>query len=402
MLDPSYDVVVMGGGPAGSSAASFLRLKGHSVLVLEKEIFPRFMIGESLLPAIWELWAKLGVIEKLEAVGYPVKRGVLFRLEKEDSDYAYRTDEFPEYFDRPWAYHVDRASYDQIMLDNAREKGADVLEGCPVKEVLFEDERAVGVRYHDHTGKEHEVGARVVIDATGRSSFLARKLGRRYPNKDLVKVAYYTHFEGADRRTAEDGSTMTDIHTTDGGWIWCIPLCDDVTSVGVVLDKDYVQANKGNPQLFLDRAIGSCDLVSGWLKDATQSQPVRNVASISYLNDNFVGDGFLMVGDASMFIDPIFSAGVTLATRGAEIASEVVSDALNNGDTSEAALKPFEEKLRHPVGNLIKIILNWYEVLQKQNRDHIFTMSQESPLLRERLIVLLSGGYEKADLEEFV
>ncbi len=402
MSDRTYDVVVMGGGPAGSSCAAFLCMKGHSVLLLEKETFPRFMIGESLLPAIWELWAKLGVIEKLESVGYPVKRGVLFHLEKENSDYAFRTDEYPELFDRPYAYHVDRASYDQIMLDNARDKGAAVLEGCTVHEVVFEGERAVGVRYRDEAGEEHEATASVVVDATGRSSFLSRKLKRRYANKDLMKVSYYTHFEGAGRRTAEDGSTMTDIHTTDGGWIWCIPLAGDVSSVGVVLDATYVQANEGNPQSFLDRAIESCELVSSWLEGATQSLPVKNVASISYLNDNFVGDGFLMVGDAAMFIDPVFSAGVTLATRGADLAADVISDALHSGDTTAAALKPFEEKLRHPVGNMTKIILNWYEVLQKQNRDHIFQMSQESPVLRERLVVLLSGGYEKADLEGYV
>ncbi len=402
MSDRSYDVVVMGGGPAGSSCASFLCMKGHSVLVLEKETFPRFMVGESLLPAIWELWAKLGVIEKLESIGYPVKRGVLFHLEKEDSDYAFRTDEFPEYFDRPWAYHVDRASYDQIMLDNTRDKGATVLEGCAVHEVMFEDDRAVGVRYRDEAGEEHEVRASVVVDATGRSSFLSRKLKRRYPNKDLKKVSYYTHFKGAARRTADDGSTMTDIHTTDGGWIWCIPLPDDISSVGVVLDAAYVQAHKGNPQLFLDRAIESSGQVSSWLEDATQSIPIKNVASVSYLSDNFVGDGFLMIGDAAMFVDPVFSAGVTLATRGADIAADVISDALNSGDTTAAALKPFEEKLRHPVGNMIKIIMNWYEILKENNRDHIFEMSQESPLLRERLIVLLSGGYEKADLEGYV
>ncbi len=402
MPDQPYDVVIMGGGPAGSACASFLRMKGHSVLVLEKETFPRFMVGESLLPAIWELWAKLGVVEKLEAVGYPVKRGVLFHLEEEDRDYQFRTDEFPEYFDRPYAYHVDRASYDQIMLDNARDKGAAVLEGCAVREVLFEGDRAVGVRYEDEAGEEHEVRASVVVDATGRATFLSRKLKRRYPNDDLTKVSYYTHFAGASKRTAEDGSTMTDIHTTDGGWIWCIPLAGGVSSVGVVLDAAYVQSHKGNPQLFLDRAIESSSEVSSWLKDATQSLPIKNVASISYLSDDFVGDGFLMIGDAAMFVDPVFSAGVTLATRGADLAADAISDALASGDTTAAALKPYEEKLRHPVGNMIKIIMNWYEILKEKKRDHIFEMSQDSPLLRERLIVLLSGGYEKADLAEYV
>ena len=400
----SFEIIVIGGGPAGSSCATFLSQRGHKVLLLEKEIFPRFMVGESLLPAMWDLWGKLGILERLEAVQYPMKRGVNFRILDAGStrDYELRTDEFPEYFIRPYTFHVDRANFDQLLLENSHEKGVEVREGCRVEDVLFEGKRAVGVRYTDASDQQREVRAQVVVDATGRSTLLARKLGRRYWNPDLKKVSYYTQFEGAGRRLCEDGSTMTDIHTTEGGWIWYIPLRKGISSVGVVLDATYVQNQSDNLQQIFDAAIAGNELVSDWLSGAKQCFGIKNVPAVSYLSDNFVGDGFVMIGDAAMFLDPIFSAGVTFTMRGAEFAAEAISKGLRRGDTSENALKPFEEKIRYPVGKMYKMILNWYRILESKDKNHVFELSRTAPLLRERLVVLLSGGYDKVDLEPLI
>lgn len=399
-----FEVVVIGGGPAGASAAILLRQKGHRVLVLEREKFPRFMVGESLLPAAWDMWEKLKVRTAVEAMDYPTKRGVLFKITDTTGTHEFlvRTDEYPEYFVHPFTFHVDRASFDQLLLSRAREEGATVMEGCEVEDVLFEGERAVGVAYRDPDGTRREIRAQVVVDASGRSTVIASKLRRRYPHPKLLKVAYYTHYENAGRRLAEDGSTVTDIHSTEGGWIWVIPLRDRVSSVGVVLDAKYVQEHKGGPQVLFDRAIANDPQISDWLAGAKQCFKLKHVSSISYLSDSFVGDGFVMIGDAAMFLDPIFSAGVMLAMRGADLASEAISAALAAGDVSAKRFASYEEKIRRPVEKMHKIITNWYDIMASRNRNHVFRLSQTAPLLRRQLVILLSGGYDKADMDAFL
>lgn len=403
-MNNTADVIVVGAGPAGSSSAILLRQRGYRVIVLEREVFPRFVVGESLLPAAWDMWEKLGVRERIERTNYPVKRGVLFRIEdkQETSEFLIRTDEYPEYFTRPYTYHVDRAHFDHSLLDRAVEVGADVRQGWEVDDVLFEGSRATGVRAVDPEGKRHELSARFIIDASGRRTLLATRLGRRYKNPDLLKVAYYTHFQGGGARRSDDGSTVTDIHSTEGGWIWYIPLRDDTVSVGVVLDASYVQKHKTGPQALFDRALGGDELIRGWLDGAEQKFELKKISSISYLADSFVGDGFLLVGDAAMFIDPIFSAGVMLAMRSADYAVEVIAPALESGDVSSSALASYEERIRKPIEKMQSIILNWYRIMEQKNRNHIFRLSQTAPLLREQLVVLLSGGYEKADLDAFL
>lgn len=404
MMTQSADVVVMGGGPAGSTCATFLAMKGHRVVLLEKDRFPRFMIGEGLLPSVWDIWERLGVREAIESAGYPLKRGVRFRIEEPTGYFEYdiRTDEFPEFFIKPYTYHVDRGHFDQLLLDNAREKGVDAREGCGADDVIFEGERAVGVRYTDENGERQEIRSKVVVDTTGRRTLLGVKLKRRYMNTDLRKVSHYTHWEGAKRRLADDGSVMTDIHTTEGGWIWFIPLRNDVMSVGVVLDAVEVQKSGLSPQELYDRALAASAPGKEWLAGAKQSFKLKHVPAISYLADNFVGDGFVMVGDASMFIDPIFSAGVSFAMRGADFAATAISAALENGNVSAAALRPYEDKIRLPLRKLHRVISNWYKIIETKERQNIFRFSMKSPLLRQQLVVILSGGYERGEFKELM
>jgi halogenation protein CepH len=400
MSTDTAEVVVMGGGPAGSTCATFLAQKGHRVVLLEKDRFPRFMIGEGLLPSTWDIWDRLGVRMPIEKTGYPLKRGVRFRIEDTTGTFEYdiRTDEFPEFFVKPYTFHVDRGHFDLMLLDNAREKGVDAREGCAVDDVIFEGERAVGVRYTDENGERREIRSQVVVDATGRRTLLGVKLKRRYANPELKKVSYYTHFEGAKRRLAEDGSVMTDIHTTEGGWIWFIPLRGDTLSVRVVLDASYVQKSDLGPQALFDKAIAGNAAAREWLAGAKQAFKLKHIPAISYLSDSFIGDGFLMIGDASMFIDPIFSAGVSFAMRGADFAATAISEALARGDVSAAAFKPYEDKIRRPITKLGKVISNWYKIVETKERQHVFRFSMASPLLRKQLVVILSGGY---DFDEF-
>ncbi len=405
----TFDVIVAGGGPGGASAAALLARHGKRVLLLERETVPRFHIGESLLPAAWELWEKIGVREALEAARFTVKQGVMFGMFGAAEDVTLLTAEFPEFFPRPWTYHVERAEFDQILLDNARKQGATVRTGWSVKELVLEGERAVGVLAGPNGEAPREIRARVVVDATGRDCLLARKMGWRKPDPALNKVAHFTHFEGGYRRNAKDvvrdlapvlpTSSATDIHTIEGGWIWYIPLKNDIVSVGAVLDTRYAGGLPGTPQEKFDAAIASNARMAQWLKGAEQKMPVQTIASISYLNDRFVGDGFMLVGDAAMFVDPIFSAGVTLATRAGVFAGEQILESFEKNDFSAQALAPYEARIRKPMEAIFKMIYNWYQILERKDANNLITLSRRAPLLRERLIVLLSGGYDKMDLE---
>lgn len=406
-MRPDYDVIVIGGGPAGSSAGTVLARHGRRVLLLERERFPRFHIGESLLPALWDLWDRLGVTAAIEAAGFPPKQGVNFGMFNSPNDLVFLTAEFPQYFQRPYVFHVDRAAFDQILLDNASRAGVEVRQGWTVHDVLMAGSRATGVLAGANGDTPAPLSASVVVDASGRHCLLARKMGWRRPDPALNKVSHFAHFRGGYRRdpreTVKIGevlpeSTMTDIHTIDGGWLWYIPLRNGVVSVGAVLDARFAGHLKG-PEVRFEHALSGCPRVAQWLEGATRSSEMHTISNISYLNDRFVGDGFVLVGDASMFVDPIFSAGVTLALRGGIFAADQIHEALEEGDVSAERLRPYEERIRHPMGRIFRMIYNWYEVLEKRDPRNIFARSQRMPLLRERLIVLLSGGYDKVDLE---
>jgi halogenation protein CepH len=271
-----------------------------------------------------------------------------------------------------------------------------VREGWNVSDVWIEDGWVKGVFAAPRGEPPQRIAADVVIDATGRDCLIARKMGWRRPDPALNKVAHYTQFA---MRTASP--TTTDVHAVDGGWLWYIPLAGDTVSVGAVLDAHHAGRLGGDPEAVLQAALDACPRVRAQLEGAPRTMPVHTISGISYINDSFVGNGFVLVGDASMFVDPIFSAGVTLAVRGGVYAADTILDAFQGGDFSAARLAPYEARIRPPMDRIFELIRHWYATLERGDGDMI-RRARDLPWLRERLVVLLSGGYDKMDLESFV
>lgn len=407
-----FDVAVIGGGPAGTSAAILLAKAGKRVVLLERSRFPRFHIGESLLPAGWELWRRLGITAKIEAEGFTVKQGINFGMFNQKPDVVLLTAEYPDYFERPYTFHVERARFDEILLDHAAQCGVDVRQEWSVADILLEGEQVTGVIAGPNGQPAYPIQASVVIDASGRDCLISRKLGWRRPLPELNKISHFSHFKGAFRRNPHDivtigevidGSVTTDIHTIDGGWVWYIPLQNDIVSVGVVLDARFAKSLGGSPQERFDKAIQDCACVSEWLQNTTQTMDMETISSIGYMNERFYGDGFVLVGDAAMFVDPVFSAGVTLAMRGGAYAADAILDGFANGnDFSAARLRQYEERIREPMERIFKMIYNWYRILEQKDANNIILRARQIPMLRERFIVLLSGGYDKVSMEQIL
>ncbi len=407
-----FDAAVIGGGPGGTSAAIMLAKAGKKVILFERTPFPRFQIGESLLPACWEIWRRLGVTEKIEAEGFTVKQGINFGMFNQKPDVLLLTAEYPDYFERPYTYHVERARYDEILLEHAEACGVDVRREWTVTDVLFSGEQAIGVSAGKNGSLPSSILASVVIDASGRESMIARKMGWRRPLPELNKISHFAHFKGGYRRNPHDfvafgevieGSVTTDIHTIEGGWVWYIPLKNGITSVGVVLDARFAKRLGSSPQACFQTAIDSCECVRDWLQNAKQSMDVKTISSIGYLNERFHGEGFVLVGDGTMFVDPVFSAGVTLAMRSGLYAADAILEGFAHGnDFSAARLRGYEERIREPMQRIFKMIYNWYRILEQQDANNIILRARNSPMLREQFIIMLSGGYDKVSMQQIL
>lgn len=332
MKKSSYDVIVAGGGPAGSTTASFLRKHGHSVLVLEKERFPRFHLGESLLPCGGEVWDELGVSDEMKQ-RYIMKPGARFIHNESGLTQTY-------YFsdairpDHPFAYEVPRADFDDLLLRRSESLGAEVLEETEVRDVRF-FESGVDVTIRRADGSIEVPRAQVFVDATGRDTFLGTRFGLKVSD-DLVttNLACFTHYENCNRQTGKDEGNITMV-LFDGGWWWFIPFKGTVTSIGCTLQKHFTVARRGYSaeQMFM-AALEATPVMQELLRGATRVRPIDTTGNWSYRCKQFYGDRFLLVGDSAAFIDPLFSTGVLMAVTCGKYAAKAIHEALLAGDCS--------------------------------------------------------------------
>lgn len=360
MFDSSYDCIVIGGGPAGTTAAAIVAQAGFKTLVLEREHFPRHHVGESLMPETYWIFERLGLLEELYKSNFPRKVGVQFvnSTGRESQPFFFRSHD-PRDCSETW--HICRPEFDQMLFDNAVAKGADGYFGVRAREVLFEGDRAVGVRVQRENGEMKDLASKVVVDATGQSSLLANRFGMRRVNPDLKKAAIWGHFRGADREVQRGGVYTIVIQTPrKTAWFWYIPQADDIVSVGLVGDNDYLLKGRGSPQEAFWQEVESCPAVKRRLEGSENTDGLRVVKEYSYLTDKPAGDGWVLAGDAWGFIDPLYSSGVYFALKSGELVGDCVVEALRSGDTSAEVLGKWGPSFKAGTAWVRKLVNAYY------------------------------------------
>lgn len=388
------DVIVVGGGPAGATAAAILREHGLSVVVLEKETFPRFQIGESLLPFNNRLFQRIGVwdeMEKATAAGtYHPKRGAYFVTGDGAVDLTFR-------FDRTFtgdltrAFQVERAKFDQLLLRNAEAPGAEVREATQVTEVDTSDPDRVRVGLRNREGTTETLEARFVVDASGHGALLATRNGTRADAPELRKIAIFAHFRNVTPSAADDNSGNTVVVVLKNSWFWMIPISREITSVGLVVNTDDFRASGLSPEDVLSQTIAAAPYVQNRMVKAERAGKVYVRQDYSFRVSGITGGNYAMVGDAAGFIDPIFSTGVFMAMKSAEIASDAIAKRLRSG--SMAALERYERRQKQAYNRYFRFIEYFY----RREFLEIFLRPSERFGLFHVIVSMLAGdGFERS------
>ena len=394
-MNDRYDVVVMGGGPAGAALATLLQRQGHRCLILESSTFPRYHIGESLIPNTYGALERLGLLDKLRGSHFPVKHSVRFVSPsgKEGEPFYFRETIDGE---RASTWQVERSEFDQLVLDNACQSGVDVRFRTSVRSVEFEGDRAVGVLARNGGEGLEEISCRVVVDATGRSTLIGSQLGLKQAVPGLKKGSIWSYYKGGKRLPGIDAGETTIFRIAGGGWFWYIPLPDDIVSVGIVADPEYLFDDTSRNLEVFSREVERCSPLSERLTDAQLVGRVYALREMAYRNRQAAGNGWVMVGDAIAFLDPIYSSGLFLALASAELAAGCVHEALEANDPSGERLGAFAPALGEGVEVIRRLIHAFYD---PSFSFHEF--AERFPEQRRGLIDCLVGDVIEKDMSSF-
>jgi flavin-dependent dehydrogenase len=355
------DVVVIGGGPSGSTCSTLLAQHGCRVRLFERERFPRFHIGESLIPETYWVLKRLNMLEKMKKSAFVEKRSVQFvNQHGKMSQPFYFTDHNPHECSQTW--QVLRSEFDQLMLENAREHGVDVQEGVRVREILFDGERAVGVKVQYEDGRQEDVFAKVVVDASGQSALIGNRFNLLVKDTKLKKGAVWTYFKGAYRDTGKDsGATLVLQTKGKKGWFWYIPLHNDITSVGIVRSfEEMFDGNRPHEEIY-NEEVANCPEVERRVGMGERCDRYYATKDYSYRATQCAGDGWVLVGDAHGFLDPLYSSGVLLALKSGQMAADAVAEGLAKGDTSAAQLGKWGPEFNEGMDRMRRLVCEYYD-----------------------------------------
>lgn len=387
------EIVVIGGGPAGSTTAALLAKRGHHVVMIDKEHSPRYHIGESLVPGLHPIFAELDAQDELENAGFCKKYGLTMLWGRNREPWSIDFAEAKRVFE--YTYQVKRAEFDNLLMRQARRFGAHVVEDATVADVIFEGDRCAGVRYTvNGLDQANEIRARMVVDASGQSRVLGRRLKLVEWHEDLKNVAIWTYFQGHltyPGRAA--GNTI--VENMPDGWLWFIPFSDNTVSVGWVSPSTEVAKTPMSPHNLLEKKIADSIEVSRLLAPARRVEGTRTTRDWSYTCQRFAGPGYLLVGDAAAFVDPLFSTGVMLAMKGASTAAETISAILAEPACEAELSSDYEDSYRKFLDVVISIVRYFYQ--ESKDKEVYWAKAQEMIDPRKKMhalqdfVTLISG-----------